>query len=272
VSSILDVMFKNAELFSKLTPLDTNVVMADSEGKVIQFIAAKQFKLDIEIGSKVSSSGAIAECISTGKEVQKIIPKEVYGFPIKAISIPLYEDDVLAGVISTSTSLEAQAVLQEAAENIAATTEEISASSEEVASSASILSTNLDQLKSTSEGVVKEIQKTDEILRFVSDVAANSNLLGLNAAIEAARAGEYGRGFAVVAEEIRKMSTNSANSVKDIRKILTEIQEQAKSISNMIDEISGLGERQASATEGIASAMQQLASSASNIDRISQIL
>ncbi|MEL7565036.1 MAG: methyl-accepting chemotaxis protein [Dehalobacterium sp.] len=272
MSSKLDIMIENADLYSKLTPLDINVVIADPEGTVIKFIAAKQFHLDIEVGSKVSSSGAIAECISTGKEVQKIIPKEVYGFPIKAISIPLYEDDILVGVISTSTSLEAQVVLQEAAENIAATTEEISASSEEVASSASILSSNLGQLKNTAEGVVKEIQKSDEILHFVSDVAANSNLLGLNAAIEAARAGEYGRGFAVVAEEIRKMSTNSANSVKDIRKILTEIQEQAKDISNMIDEISGLGDRQASATEGIASAMQQMASLAGNIDRISQIL
>lgn len=272
MSSVLETIIENAELFSKLTPLDTNVVIADAEGTIVHFVKAKQLQLNIEVGAKASSSGAIAESLLTGKEAQKIIPKEVYGFPVKAISVPLYEDNEIIGVVSTSTSLETQEVLQQAAENIAATTEEISASSEEVASSASILATNLTHLRSSSEGVAKELQKTDEILRFVSDVAANSNLLGLNAAIEAARAGEQGRGFAVVAEEIRKMSTNSANSVKDIRKILTEIQRQAKSISDMIDEISGLGERQASATEEISSAMQQLASSASNIDRISQIL
>lgn len=70
--------------------------------------------------------------------------------------------------------------------------------------------------------------RKQKILRFVSEVAANSNLLGLNAAIEAARAGEHGRGFAVVAEEIRKMADNSASSVKEIREILRNIQKDPR--------------------------------------------
>lgn len=94
---------------------------------------------------------------------------------------------------------------------------------------------------------MSEIRKTDDILRFVSDVAANSNLLGLNAAIEAARAGEHGRGFAVVAEEIRKMADNSSDAAI-------------------------AGERQASATQEIASSMEQLASTAVEIEKISEVV
>ncbi|WSE84219.1 PAS domain-containing methyl-accepting chemotaxis protein [Pseudomonas donghuensis] len=129
-----------------------------------------------------------------------------------------------AADIAYNTSLETDACARKATEVVTQTVDVMRG-----------LETYMQEAAEGIEALDKQSQVIGSIIKTISDIAGQTNLLALNAAIEAARAGEQGRGFAVVADEVRQLASRTSTATEEIARVVQQNEQLAKAAVDIID-------------------------------------
>ncbi len=209
------------------------------------------------------------------------------------------------GVANTADDAKAQAdAAAAAAEQASTNVQTVASAAEELSSSIQEIGRQVHQSSKVAakavakgqetntqvEGLDQAAQKIGEVVKLITDIAEQTNLLALNATIEAARAGEAGKGFAVVASEVKQLATQTAKATEDIAEQIANIQGATRDavgaireITSTVSEIDKIGaaiasavEEQSAATKEISRNVQEAASGAqtagSNISTVHQAI
>jgi methyl-accepting chemotaxis protein len=202
---------------------------------------------------------------------------------------------IIDTVSSASTELEAAAgtltrtaeVTQELAGSVASASEQASANvqsvasaTEEMTSSVTEISRQVHESSRIAGEAVKQAQQTDsrinalsqaagrigDVVKLITAIAEQTNLLALNATIEAARAGEAGRGFAVVASEVKQLASQTAKATDEISAQIAGMQSATqdsvaaiKEIGQTIGRISEIASTIAASVEEQGTATREIA-------------
>jgi methyl-accepting chemotaxis protein len=187
-----------------------------------------------------------------------------------------------AQIAASAESASAQALaVSAAAEEVSRSVETVSAGSEEMGASIREISQNATEAArvagdavtvtaATSATMAKLGDSSAEIgnvIKVITSIAEQTNLLALNATIEAARAGEAGKGFAVVASEVKDLAQETARATEDISQRVEAIQADTAGAVTAIEEISQVIARISDFQTTIASAVEEQTATTAEMNR-----
>lgn len=175
---------------------------------------------------------------------------------LDALNKALFQINLTAGQVSAESermAADAQTLSDGNVEQAAAV-QQLSSSIHEISKQVDQTSHDAAEAKQSSEDATRYLQACDEkmteltaaiadisasshqiggIIKTISDIAFQTNILALNASVEAARAGEAGKGFSVVADEVQSLANKSAKSAQDIAKLIENSMQLVKYGSNL---------------------------------------
>ena len=202
---------------------------------------------------------------------------------VDTVSTAASELEATAGTLTSTAEVtqELSGIVASASEEASTNVQSVASATEEMTSSVTEISRQVQESSRIAGEAVAQAKKTDsrinalsqaagrigDVVKLITAIAEQTNLLALNATIEAARAGEAGRGFAVVASEVKSLATQTAKATEEISQQIAAIQESTtrsvdsvRTITTTMQEVDGF-------TTAIAAAVEEQGAATAEISR-----
>ena len=152
-------------------------------------------------------------------------------------------------------------------ENLVASIHEIAKNAQDAASTARKAVEMATATSGTMAALGRSSQEIGAVIKVITSIAEQTNLLALNATIEAARAGEAGKGFAVVASEVKELARDTAKATEEIGGRIESMQGDTQRAVAAIAEIGTVIERIDALQTKIAAAVEEQSVTTGEISR-----
>ncbi len=254
------------------------------EGFKVQAVAkAERDAATHEQRNRIAAEARRAEMIQFADQFEAAVGSIVANVSSSAAQLESAADTLTQTAETTqSLSTHVAGASEEASSNmqsVAAATEELSMSVDEIGrqvhESSRIAANAVRQANQTDERIgelSRAAQDIGDVVKLITAIAEQTNLLALNATIEAARAGEAGRGFAVVASEVKSLASQTAKATDEISSHILGMQSATresvtaiKEISSTIGQISEIAATIATAVQQQSAATQEIAGNVQNV-------
>lgn len=265
----LNSIYNSIEYIDTFFDSDIEIMLTNRK-EVLYYQGSKEINFPIKVGDPVGDF--VKKAMENGKTVVEEIPKDFLGVAFKSYMIPIKEGNEVIGSIAIGKSLTKRNSVTNITENLIGALSQMSTGINEISYDFQELASMNSEILVKTNSANEMTTDTDNIVGFIKGISTQTNLLGLNAAIESARAGEQGRGFNVVAKEIRKLSSETHQSIGKIETVIKDISSSIKVINDKVLDVNSISDKQLSAMEKITASIENLNATAKLLGQLSEEL